>query len=81
MLPETGFPDWPTPLRSHFPSRLDDTAIRDAMATIPTSRDHHTVPPDLDTLFASLERYLTAKRMNPATLVTYSARDLSASRR
>ena len=67
MLPETGLSDWPTPLRSHLPSRLDDPAIRDAMATIPTSREHHTVPPDLDTLIASLRRRcLTAKRIEPS---------------
>ena len=42
------------------------------MATTPTSREHHTAPPDLDTILASLRRHLTAQR-SPGTLATHSA--------
>ena len=43
------------------------------MATSPTSTLHDTAPSDLATLLASWRRHLTAQRMSPATLATYSA--------
>ena len=49
------------------------TATRDAMATTPTSPEHHTAPPDLDTLLAWWRRHLAAQRMSPAKLAIYSA--------
>ena len=42
------------------------------MATTPTRRQHHTAPPDLDTLLTSWRRHLAAQQMSPATLATYS---------
>jgi len=43
------------------------------MAIAPTSSPHDTAPSGLATLLASWRRHLTAQRMSPATLSTYSA--------
>jgi site-specific recombinase XerD len=43
------------------------------MATSPTSTPNDTAPSDLAMLLASWRRHLTAQRMSPATLATYSA--------
>jgi site-specific recombinase XerD len=49
------------------------------MAPITTDAHHHTATTELDDLIASWRRHLTAQRMSPATLSTYttSARQLS----
>ena len=43
------------------------------MAAPPTGNDDHTAPSELTALLASWRRHLTAQRMSPATLSTYSA--------
>ncbi|HEY3335853.1 MAG TPA: tyrosine-type recombinase/integrase [Candidatus Limnocylindrales bacterium] len=43
------------------------------MATSPTSRSNDTALSDLLTLLASWQRHMSAQRMSPATLSTYSA--------
>jgi site-specific recombinase XerD len=48
-------------------------ATGEGMATSPTSTPNDTSPFDLPPLLASWRRHLTAQRMSPATLATYSA--------